>query len=265
MSQTKDHPILLEKNVIQSIKRVDPDRYRAALMASPDVRNRLMGLYAFHSELAKIPEATSEPMMGEIRYQWWRDCLDEIYTDKRVRRHEIATPLSGLVKQTQIPRFWLDRLIDGRARDIDPRPFGTLEAAKDYCRQTSGQLMQIAVHICEPDRELGPAEIEGVASAGLSWGLTGLARGYGYYHNSMLSGISFDEICEAAKAAFQDAKDQLDRVNRNIAPAMLYASIVPLFITKLTSSSHDPKLASIRLSPLRKQLKLVSAALDGKL
>jgi len=138
---------MLNPAVIDTLKKADPDRCRAAMFADEALRQKLLTLYAFHYELAKVPELVSEPMLGAIRYQWWRDCVDEIYTGKPVRRHEVATPLSEVLREAEIPRFWVDRLIDGRERDIDPRPFGTLDETKQYCQDTSGQLMQIALQL----------------------------------------------------------------------------------------------------------------------
>ena len=154
----------------QALKKADPDRYRAALMADMQGRQDLLILYAFHYELSKVPDVTSEPMLGQIRYEWWREAIDEIYTGREVRRHEISTPLSEMLLRTEVPRFWIDRLIDGRARDLDPQPFKDMEDARDYARQTSGQLLQIAVKI------LGGTPDEVILKAGEAWGLTGLAR-----------------------------------------------------------------------------------------
>ena len=102
----------------QALKKADPDRYRAALMADAQGRQDLLILYAFHYELSKVPDVTTEPMLGQIRYEWWREAIDEIYTGREVRRHEISTPLAELLKRTDVPRFWVHRLIDGRARDL---------------------------------------------------------------------------------------------------------------------------------------------------
>jgi len=48
---------MLPSSVITSLKKVDPDRFRAALFAQSDQRERLNLLYAFHYELALIGDA----------------------------------------------------------------------------------------------------------------------------------------------------------------------------------------------------------------
>ncbi|WP_051279077.1 phytoene/squalene synthase family protein [Hellea balneolensis] len=250
---------MLSAPTLDQLKSVDPDRLRAAVFADEEGRERLELLYAFHYELAKVPELVSEPMIGQIRYQWWRDAVAEIYEGGTVRQHEITTPLARVLKGYDVPRFWVDRLIDGRERDLDPRPFANLDEAKAYCRQTSGILMQIAVKI------LGSEPDDAVLAAGEAWGLTGLARAYGYYQNGMLSQIDFKELCLAARDSRNEAHKGLKSIPNEAFPAVAYAALVPKFLSRLLSSKHDPKTMTITYGPLMKQLRLLGAAIRGNI
>lgn len=253
----------LSEEVLTTLKSVDPDRYRAAVFADPAARARLMTLYGFHAELAKVPELVSEPMIGAIRYQWWRDAVDEIYTKDYVRKHETSTPLRNVLLTTDTPRFWVDQLIDGRERDLDPRPFEDMNAAKDYCAQTSGKLLQIAVHICAPDMRLSADQTDGVTAAGLSWGLTGLARAYGYYHKSMLSNLRADELIAAAQEAHALAKARLGKIDPAIMPALAYCALVPGFLKRL--SAIDPATTQVNFGGLSKRMTLMKTVLRGQI
>ena len=53
----------------------DPDRALAALFAPRETRADLLALYAFNVELARIAEQVTEPELGAIRLQWWREAL----------------------------------------------------------------------------------------------------------------------------------------------------------------------------------------------
>ena len=249
---------MLSEPTLQQLKSVDPDRLRAAVFADKAGRERLQLLYAFHYELAKVPELVSEPMIGQIRYQWWRDAVAEIYESKPVRKHEIATPLTEVFLNHDVPRFWVDRLIDGRERDLDPRPFANLEEAKVYCRQTSGVLMQIAVKL------LGAEPDEAVLSAGEAWGLAGLARAYGHYQKGMLSELDFKALCSAAQESRKKAFIGLKDLPSSAFPAVAYAALVPKFITRLTHSKHDPATMTVSYGPLLKQLRLMGAVMRGR-
>jgi len=248
---------MISTPTLEQLKRADPDRCRAAMFADKAVRARLLLLYAFHYELAKIPELVSEPMIGAIRYQWWRDAIAEIYAGTTVRQHEITTPLAQLISDCEIPRFWVDKLIDGRERDLDPRPFTDIAEAQDYCRNTSGILMQIAVKVTgqEPD--------ERVMAAGEAWGMTGLARAYRYYQSGMLSELTFLDICNGATNAY-DSTHHLRAVDSSAFPAIAYTALVPGYILRLTHVSHDPAKMSVSYAPLRKRLRLIGTVMRGR-
>lgn len=246
-------PIDINSSVIDRLDGVDPDRMRAARLADPDIRDRLFALYAFHAELAKIPELVSEPMMGQIRYQWWRDCLNEIYGAGPVRAHEVSTPLADMVSQSGISRFLLDRIIDGRERDLDPTPFQTVKAATDYADSTSGTLAQAAVMICGG---------EGGLAAGRAWGLTGLARSYRYYADGMLSEVSFGDLLAVSSEAYIEAR--VDSVKTEM-PALAYVSLVPGFIKRMRRSAYQAKTDVPSYAPFTKQLRMLVSVARGRL
>ena len=56
-------------------RKADPDRAIAALFAPLTARDDLFALFAFNGELARIADQVSEPGLGAIRLQWWRDAL----------------------------------------------------------------------------------------------------------------------------------------------------------------------------------------------
>jgi len=250
--------LMISAPTLEQLKTVDPDRCRAAMFADKDVRERLLLLYAFHYELAKVPELVSEPMVGAIRYQWWRDAISEVYEGRTIRQHEITTPLAGVIMDCDLPRFWLDKLIDARERDLDPRPFSDMAEAIDYCRNTSGILMQCAVKIAGQDPD------ESVMAAGEAWGLTGLARAYGYYQAGMLSQLDYQDICLAAKHSYVRAA-HLKSLQSLVFPAGAYAALIPGYLTRLTRPRHDPATMSVIYSPLRKRLRLLGAVMRGRI
>ena len=75
------------------VRAQDRDRYLTALFAPGERREDLFALYAFNLEVAKTAEVVSETMIGRVRLQWWRDCLEETYAG-RPRHHAVAGPLA---------------------------------------------------------------------------------------------------------------------------------------------------------------------------
>ena len=115
--QDEDFDILLQK--------ADPDRRLAALFATPQVRDRLLALYAFNHELGKIADASTESMIGEMKLTWWRDAVGDLYAETpKVRRHAITEGLAHLTQM--IPEAEWMGLIEARFDDISARPFASL-------------------------------------------------------------------------------------------------------------------------------------------
>ena len=78
-------------------RAADYDRYLSAVFAPAARREALFALIAFNHEIARIPEVVSEPMLGRIRLQWWREVLDAVYAGEPTRRHEVALPLADAI------------------------------------------------------------------------------------------------------------------------------------------------------------------------
>ena len=78
-------------------RKGDPDRFLSAMAARPALREILFPIYAFNVEVSRAPWVTKEPMIAEMRLQWWRDALQEIAAGGTVRRHDAVTEEFGLI------------------------------------------------------------------------------------------------------------------------------------------------------------------------
>lgn len=129
------------------VQRGDPDRFRAAMIAPMPVRGDLIALYAFNLEVSRAPWVTQEPMIAEMRVQWWADVIDEIYDRRPVRAHEVAVPLAHAAEVHDLPRARFEALIEARRLDalrVDPEDWSSLES---YIDRTGGGLMGLAAQV----------------------------------------------------------------------------------------------------------------------
>ena len=124
------------------VERGDPDRFRTVMGAPVIARPILFALYAFNVEVARAPWVTQEPMIAEMRLQWWRDVLEEISEGKTPRRHEVVTPLSKIL--TPGDTKLLDELVAIRRWDIYKDAFEDAAHFERYIDQTSGHLMVVS-------------------------------------------------------------------------------------------------------------------------
>lgn len=155
------------------VRRHDPDRFLTVLFAPAASRPGLIALYAFNYEVAKTRERVSEPMLGRIRLQWWRESLDAIYGGGPLRAHEILTPLAELIRARNLTREHFDRLIDAREVDLADEPPADLAALEAYAEGSSARLMLLALEVLGQRQEQARAA---ALALGTGYALAGLLR-----------------------------------------------------------------------------------------
>ena len=96
----------------EKVRAGDEDRWLSSRYAPKPVRRALIALYAFAFELARIRLVVTEPGLGAIRYQWWRDALDEIEAGQRPRAHDVVGALADMLAQDRYRIDALERLVD---------------------------------------------------------------------------------------------------------------------------------------------------------
>jgi 15-cis-phytoene synthase len=148
----------------------DPDRFLAAMTGGPDARARLFVLYAFNLEIARAPWVASEPMIGQMRLQFWRDTLAEIEAGKPARGHEVAAPLAELVRRSGLAVDLLDAMVVARWADLERAAFAQAAGLETYLAETAGNLMWASVQALGGGAALEqPARAVGLASGLASW------------------------------------------------------------------------------------------------
>ncbi len=138
-------------NFVNTVKAGDPDRYLAAMAAKPDDREKLLVLYAFNLEIARAPWASAEPMIAEMRLQWWLDAIGDIFEGRGVRGHEVLGPLNALIDTHELPRQIFDDMINARRFDIYREPHADRVAFDHHILSTSGGIMGLAAQILGGD------------------------------------------------------------------------------------------------------------------
>lgn len=123
------------------LARTDEDRWISSRYARERDRKALVALYAFNVELARVRRAVSEPTLGAIRFQWWREAVEEIVAGGPVRKHDVAQALAAMVQAGAYPAGGLQRLIDGHEDAFE---------AGDPSLEPEATLMMLAAQVLAP-------------------------------------------------------------------------------------------------------------------
>ena len=278
----QNNPILL---LAARARAADPDRYMCALFAAPRQRGALFALLLFNAEIARVREVVSEPMLGQIRLQWWREAIDEIYQGGG-RRHEVADPLAEAIRTHGLTRSYFERLIDARETDLDDTPPDSMAALEHYAEESAAPLVSLALEIAGAD---AGALADVARHTGIGWALTGLMRAVphhaaegrvmlprdvlaatGLTAQAVRGGEARANIARAVEIVADVARQHSNdaRVLRRTLPraakrATLQAVLSAAYLRRLAACGHDPNDPRATLGPLYRQLLLTRAALFG--
>jgi phytoene synthase len=250
------------------VERLDRDRYLSSLFAPPAEREDLFALYAFNQEVAKTAEVVSEPMIGQIRLQWWRESLDGIY-EGRPRQHEVVQPLARAVAARALPRDLLETIIDARAFDLDPAPPADFETLRVYAEGSSTTLLRLALRVLGAE---DGASRQAAEQLGPAWAYLGLLRALPLHARQkrcylpadlcaaagvdlqevfeLRSGPALRQVCgvlvSAAAEHLAAARRPAAKVPRAALPALLPARLADLYLKRLRRAGNDPFAAAVQ-------------------
>jgi len=131
-----------QSNILTELRVKDYPRYTLCLFAPHAQRDDLAALFLLNAELAHIRDQVTEPLLGQIRLQWWRDGLESLCTAAQPP-HPLLERLAAW-QQSGLDLAPLHQLIDARATDLAADPFPDIESYLAYRAQTSRPLGKIA-------------------------------------------------------------------------------------------------------------------------
>lgn len=258
----------------------DPDRALAALFVPRDPRADLLALCAFNVELARIAEQVSEPELGAIRLQWWREAIERAARGEAAG-HPVADALGEAMRRRALSRGRIAALIDARDFDISTKIMPDWKALETYVRDTAGALFALGAE------SLGArgASVETASSqAGLAYGLTGLMRAlpvhaaagrvylpadalarHGTSPEAVLAGKTDDGLRAVLGELRRRAKDAVDQARRHIArldapaqTAFLPLCLVDPYLAALAKTSGNPLREVAGINPLYRLWRMAS-------
>jgi len=269
-----------------AVRTNDPDRYVLAMMAPLTVRSGLFALYAFNVEIARIREIVSEPPLGEIRLQWWRDEIESIYAGSALR-HGISSHLRDTMAAHSLKRSFFDKLIDARSADLDDGPLDTITDLLRYAEETTAPLLWLALQIIG-DRSAEAREA--ARGIGIAWSLVGLIRAMPFHLRShrqylprellerhgvktreLLDLKSSDALNQAVWALSKIAADLLQeartlqpRIDRKALPVLLQARYADIHLRRLKKAGFNPFNPQLALPEPMVAWRLTWAKLKGR-
>ena len=274
-----------QKFCADRVRRLDPDRYLSSLFATDETRSALLALYAFNLELATICDTVSEPLIGRMRLQWWRDALAKMIAGEEIR-HGICDALARTLKIEDLPLHLLTQMIEGREFDLAGRPPVNMAEIETYLDSTAVNIVALGSAVLGDPRPPGD---ELARYAGRAMGLAGLIRMIphdsrngrirlpddlmrraGVGGGPILAGRIDAGHADIIKSIAELARENLERV-RQARPrrprlvAFLPLCLVADYLARLARANHNPFVPGLEPGRVSRQIRLTRAAWRGRL
>jgi phytoene synthase len=275
--------------VVAAARASEPDRYLAALLAPAPQREALLALAALAAELSYIPQrVVREPMMGEIRLEWWRKAL--ISGDGA--GHAVAEAMRTAILRHDLPVAVIEDMLDARALELIPVPFADDAAVQDFLWRTEGALFRLAGRVAGLHMD-GEAEAA-CRAAGQAYGLTrvilGLPRSLslgrvplaatqiaaaGLSAHELLAGTGGAPVAALMRAHFAqiqgslaDARRLVAQLPRRVRGVFLPLALVPPYVRQLERQLRvggGAVRAEVQIVPLTRVWRIARAHVLGRL
>lgn len=273
-----------EQYCLDEVRRLDHDRYLTALFLPAEPRAAALALYAFNLEIARTREIVSEPLLGQIRLQWWRETIDGLFAGTP-REHPVVESLGAAIRRYDLPRERLEALIDAREADLDDGPPSDLQALERYAAETSGELSALVMQTLT---DAAATSMAAARQVGTAWAIIGLARAVGFHAQTQRIYIPEDLLSEyeverrrlfdlkPSEGLNRAIEHMVGRATRLLAEArsvsadvpsaarraLLLASLADRHIAAIRKAGHDP--FAIPAAPAAPVLRLAWMAWRGK-
>ncbi len=202
------------------VRARDEDRWLAAQYASAPLKRSLLALYAFHGELRRIPAAVSEPPLGEIRLQWWREALAEIIAGQSPRAHPVVEELSvtAIVRPDLMELF--ESAIDATSRSLYGEGFDEIDDLVAWLKEAEGSIDLLALRLAGDDS----VALQDILTAGAVFALAREGR-------SFAPNLA-DEIVDYVRHQWRGLRQNLGQIDGAIAPSILHLTLTPAYLNK---------------------------------
>ena len=181
------------------VKKYDFHNYLIGLLLPTQYRAGYFAIRSFNIEIATIKDQTKSNLIAaKVRFQWWKDIIEEIYTIKERNNKDnknepnkvtvttsysnqpVAQELAGIINNYNISRKWFDRSIDARQKDLISEIPESINDLEDYGENGHSSILYLLLEMMNIKDE---KSFYAASHVGVSSGIVTLLRGH-VFHTS---------------------------------------------------------------------------------
>lgn len=270
------------------VRKHDRGRFVTALFAPDAAREGLFALYAYNHEIARTREVVTETMIGQMRLQFWRDAVRDMYEQDTAPEHEVAQALHIAVRKHNLSRILLERMIHAREFDLEDVAPSDLNGMCIYAEHTTAPLFQLGLECLDaPDETVREAARE----AAIAYALAGLLRAVPFHAGQrrcylptdlmkangvsqarLFAGNPDDGLGAVAEAVALRAGEHLEKARKSAGntmkkarPVLLNATLAGQYLSLLEKCGYNCFDPRIQTGPAFSELRLWWRARGGRI
>ena len=247
----------------EMVEQGDPERFALLAGTTEAVRERLLPLYALNLEFARAAWASKEPMVAEMRIQWWVDCLEDLLEGKPARVHP-ALDAAAFLHEDHEALTVLQAIAEARRWDVWREPFSSAACLWHHLNATGGAL----VWLCA--RALGEEQEGIIRQYGQAVALAAWLRAVPDMVGRGLQPLPSDEDAAIAALAREGlahlaaARGQRARVSAQALPALLPGFEAEAILEQAAANPALVREGGLGQSEFRRRGRLAWVALSGR-
>lgn len=134
-------------------RKFDSPSYTLQTFIPPISRDAYLSIRALNIELARIADLVSNPTVGALRIQFWRDNINRTFANSPPKEPVAILLHNAIVSlqerhpsvSTAVMKGWFMKIIGAREMYMDNRPYTTIEALETYAENTYSSLMYLTL------------------------------------------------------------------------------------------------------------------------
>lgn len=139
--------------LLTATRKFDSPSFTLQTFIPPSAKDAYLSIRALNIELARIPDLVSNPTVGALRMQFWRDNLTRTFANTPPKE-PVAILLHNALQSLQerhpgtstaVMKGWLMKVINAREQYMDNRPYTNMEALETYAENTYSTLMYLTL------------------------------------------------------------------------------------------------------------------------
>lgn len=245
----------------------DPDRFLATMAAPAGIRDRLWPLYAANLEIARAPWSSPEPMVSEMRLQWWIDTIGDLARGGSRAGHPVTEALVPVLRERPGVADLLIGIAEARRWDAWREAFADRAAFDAYLDRTAGNLMWAAA-LCLDAPAVAEAPVRDCGwAAGLAAFLQAVPELESRGRVPLVDGRpgAVADLAAAGLARLAMARSGLHFIPAGARPVLFTAWQAAALLAQSRRRPERVVRGELGLSPLGRRARLIRAAVTGRI